>query len=82
MAEQKQKKASKKGFNHAGVWRHTLCRNATGLSGSLSASFGFKRLLQQPPSRLDACVLIKENFSFPTFCGNATGALRELFCFF
>ncbi|AVI31046.1 hypothetical protein MF621_004198 (plasmid) [Bacillus velezensis] len=39
MAGQKQKRRLKKGFNHAGGCRHTICRNATGLYGSLSASF-------------------------------------------
>ncbi|MED4806321.1 hypothetical protein [Bacillus atrophaeus] len=35
----KTKKASKKGFNHAGGCRHSICGNATGAYGSLSASF-------------------------------------------
>ncbi|MBR7818225.1 MULTISPECIES: hypothetical protein, partial [Bacillus] len=35
----KTKKASKKGFNYAGGCRHSICGNATGLYGSLSAAF-------------------------------------------
>ncbi|AVI31051.1 MULTISPECIES: hypothetical protein [Bacillus amyloliquefaciens group] len=66
MAGQKQKRRLKKGFNHAGGCRHTFCRNATGIYGSLSAAFKVLEAASAASKQARCLLLIKENFSFPT----------------